>query len=455
MELPASQEMSSPQTWRWTTIGNAGQVQLGKAVSPKERTGPNLRPYLRVANVYEDLIDLSSVKEMNFTPQEFEKYRIEPGDLLLCEGQTPELVGRAALVRTPLPGFCFQNHLVRFRANPEVLPGFALAVFRQYLHTGRFAKIAQITTNIAHMGSKRFSEIEFPVPPMSEQLRIVDAIESNFARLDSAVTSLQRVESRLTKCRSSILTSAFRGKLIQGTDPRTWEASSIGEALQIIDYRGRTPPYSSEGIPHLRSQNIKAGRVIWDDLAHVTQETFDAYMTRGLPQPGDVLFTTEAPLGQVAMAPAERRFSLAQRVVILHPKSEHLAGKFVMYQLMSDHFQAILHGRGTGSTVQGISARNFRPAIISWPRRSEQNRIVEEIERKFSTLESVADQVKDQLERAATLRRSILNSAFEGRLLEREPSETRTSSLLGVDGRGPVSTAVRTSEYGQDVSDRF
>ena len=105
-----------------------------------------MRPYLRVANVFEDHIDTADVLSMNFDPHEYEVYKLEPNDILLNEGQSLNLVGRPALYRGEVAGACFQNTLVRFRARPEVVPKYALSVFRYYLHSGRFQPRASVQT---------------------------------------------------------------------------------------------------------------------------------------------------------------------------------------------------------------------------------------------------------------------------------------------------------------------
>jgi len=86
-----------------------GRVQLGRQRAPQHHAGPNMRPYLRVANVFEDRLELGDVMEMNFDPQEYETYRLVPGDILLNEGQSRHLVGRPAIYRDEVPGACFQN----------------------------------------------------------------------------------------------------------------------------------------------------------------------------------------------------------------------------------------------------------------------------------------------------------------------------------------------------------
>jgi type I restriction enzyme S subunit len=172
-----------------------------------------MRPYLRVANVYEDRIDTSDVLEMNFDPKEFERYQLLPGDILLNEGQSRELVGRPAIYRGEIPGACFQNTLVRFRAGPALTPEFSLLVFRNYLHSGRFQQIAKWTTSIAHLGVERFAQIEFPVPPLAEQQRIVTKYKTLQARSRRAKEALNAIPALLERFRQSVLAAAFRGDL--------------------------------------------------------------------------------------------------------------------------------------------------------------------------------------------------------------------------------------------------
>jgi type I restriction enzyme S subunit len=195
-------------------VKEAGKVQLGRQRAPKHHEGTHMRPYLRVANVFEDRIDLTDVKEMNFTPAEYEIYKLEYGDILLNEGQSPEFLGRPAMYKGELPGGCFQNTLIRFQAFDFVDRNFALIVFRHYLHAGRFTNESQITTNIAHLSAGRFSEIEFPLPPLEEQRRIVAEVERRLSLAAGVESTLAVSMSRAGRLRQAILKSAFEGRLV-------------------------------------------------------------------------------------------------------------------------------------------------------------------------------------------------------------------------------------------------
>jgi type I restriction enzyme S subunit len=149
-----------PSSWKMTTVEGAGTLELGRARHPDWHHGPDMRPYLRVANVFEDRIDAADVMEMDFSGV-WEKYRLEPGDVLLNEGQSPHLVGRPALYRGIPKNVAFTNSLLRFKAGDEVLPEWALLVFRRHLHVKRFMREVRITTNIAHLSAKRLKRSNF------------------------------------------------------------------------------------------------------------------------------------------------------------------------------------------------------------------------------------------------------------------------------------------------------
>ncbi|MFD7324696.1 restriction endonuclease subunit S [Streptomyces sp. NPDC059875] len=188
--------------WGGGTVADAGVVQLGRQRAPKYQTGAHTKPYLRVANVFEDRIDFRDVLSMDFDESDFRKYALRAGDILLNEGQSTELVGRPAMWRGEYEDYCFQNTLVRFQARRDiVLPEYALALFLRYFRTGEFAKISSKTSSVAHLGAARFSRMPFPVPPMDLQERFRElnrevtrqqhSHRSHLAHLDELFTSLE------------------------------------------------------------------------------------------------------------------------------------------------------------------------------------------------------------------------------------------------------------------------
>ena len=163
---------------RWVKARDAGQILMGRQLSPKYRTGENTRKYLRVANVFDGFIDTSDVNEMDFNESEFSTFRLQSGDVLLNEGQSRELVGRSAIFRDDVPDCCFQNTLIRFRPNAEVMSEFAHYYFQYCQYTSRFVQISKQTTSIAHLGVQRFSEMNFPLVSIDAQKAIVDTLSA-------------------------------------------------------------------------------------------------------------------------------------------------------------------------------------------------------------------------------------------------------------------------------------
>jgi type I restriction enzyme S subunit len=228
-----------PSHWKMLRVDDAGSVQLGRQRSPKYHHGSNMKPYLRVANVFEDRIDLTDVMAMHFSADELERYALHCGDILLNEGQSPELVGRAAMFRGELTEVCFTNSLIRFQPGPEVDGEFALLVFRSHLHSGRFQQEARITTNIAHMAAGRFKTVEFPLPPAGEQSAIVTETRRRLSLVDALESDVRLAVQRGSALRRTILERAFRGQLVP-QDPTDEPAMVMLKG--IAAHQATTPP---------------------------------------------------------------------------------------------------------------------------------------------------------------------------------------------------------------------
>ena len=185
-----------------------------------------MRPYLRVANVFEDRVDISDVMTMEFNAQDFEAYRLRQDDILLNEGQSAELIGRPAMFRGELADCCFTNTLVRFRAGALILPEFALLMFRSWMRNGTFQRIAKITTNIAHLGAGRFAQLPMPIPPLHEQAFIVRVARHLILEVDALESDLGVQFDQLVDARQSILHAAFTGRLVP-QDPTDEPASAL------------------------------------------------------------------------------------------------------------------------------------------------------------------------------------------------------------------------------------
>jgi type I restriction enzyme S subunit len=221
----------SVEPWKTVKTKEAGKIQLGRQRSPKYHSGPTMRPYLRVQNVFEDRIDLDDVMEMDFSGADLEKYTLHPCDILLNEGQSPQYLGRPAMYRGELTGACFTNSLIRFQAGTSVVPDFALLVFRHCMHSGRYVSEGTITTNIAHLSAGRFGEVEFPLPSQDEQTEIVRRAQELFTLADQIGAKLTPARKSVDRLTPALLAKAFHGELVP-QDPSDEPAKVLLERIR-------------------------------------------------------------------------------------------------------------------------------------------------------------------------------------------------------------------------------
>ncbi|WP_326742200.1 hypothetical protein [Streptomyces sp. NBC_01768] len=179
----------------WSPVRDVGSVRMGKQLSPDSRAAGGQFPYLRVANVLAGCIDYSDVNTMGFTSSERSTYQLQPGDILLNEGQSLELVGRSAIYRRGVGEFCFQNTLVRFRAGEGLDPNYAQVVFGYWLRIGVFAGIAKKTTSIAHLGGDRFGSLQFPLVSPDAQSGLVSAIAACDGDIESGQDEIRKLRA--------------------------------------------------------------------------------------------------------------------------------------------------------------------------------------------------------------------------------------------------------------------
>jgi type I restriction enzyme M protein len=167
---------------------------------------------------------------------------------------------------------------------------------------------------------------------------------------------------------------------LSNIDSTDYELVKLGDVCQFIDYRGKTPTKTESGIPLITAKNVKKGFIQKEPEEFISPDDFDSWMTRGIPQKGDVLITTEAPLGNVAQINTSEKIALAQRLITLIPNRKILSDSFLKEILLTDTLQSSLIDNQSGSTVYGIKASILKQIQIPLPPLSVQEEIVAEIE---------------------------------------------------------------------------
>ena len=221
-----------PNSWEWVRLGELFQHNTGKALNAANHTG-QLKQYITTSNLYWNRFELDNLKEMHFSESEVEKCTVSKGDLLVCEGGD---VGRAAIWSYDYP-MCIQNHIHRLRAYVPLCTRFFYFLFDLYKHAGW---IGGKGIGIQGLSSNAIHSLLFPLPPLAEQYRIVDAIVTlqpytdAYADVESTLDILNTAfPERLKK---SILQEAVQGKLVP-QDPSDEPAEALLERIRAEKQR--------------------------------------------------------------------------------------------------------------------------------------------------------------------------------------------------------------------------
>ena len=178
-----------------------------------------------------------------------------------------------------------------------------------------------------------------------------------------------------------------------------YKTYTMENALEaIIDYRGKTPKKADTGIPALSAKSVKNNYIDYNACYYISPEEYKRFMVRGKPQKGDILLTTEAPMGMVACLDRDD-VAIAQRLLTLRGKENILDNNYLLYYLQSPIGQALLRARETGTTVTGIKQSEFKKIQISIPDIEVQRKIetiLRTIDKKIVVNESINRNLSEQ-----------------------------------------------------------
>ncbi len=195
--------------WEMVKLGEVAEMCLGKMLDKNKNKG-TFQPYLRNVNVRWGQFDLDDLLEMKFEESEQDRYGIQNGDLIMCEGGEP---GRCAIWNSDIQNMKIQKALHRIRLNNNVLNKYVYFLFVLYAQNGVLENYFTGTT-IKHLTGQSLKSVEIPLPQLSEQQRIVAEIESRLSQAEVVEASIEKALQQSEALRQSILKKAFEGELV-------------------------------------------------------------------------------------------------------------------------------------------------------------------------------------------------------------------------------------------------
>ncbi len=213
--------------------------------------------------------------------------------------------------------------------------------------------------------------------------------------------------------------------------PEGWAWCRLNQIYNFIDYRGVTPNKIDSGVPLVTAKNVKNGYIDYSISEFISKADYEKRQGRGSPRKGDLLFTTEAPLGNCAIADLDI-FSPGQRIITFqqYTNTEFLNNKLFLYFILSDKFQELIYNKRTGTTVTGIKAEKLKLIFIPLPPKKEQDSIVSVIENIYLNINSIEKSKLDLQEIIKQTKSKILDLAIHGKLVPQDPTDEPAEELL-------------------------
>ncbi|MCL4667854.1 restriction endonuclease subunit S [Burkholderia pseudomallei] len=222
--------------------------------------------------------------------------------------------------------------------------------------------------------------------------------------------------------------------------PIDWQLAPLGDLLaKLMDFRGRTPKklgmdWGGGDIPALSANNVRMGFVDFERECYLgSEELYKAWMVQGDVERHDLVFTMEAPLGNVAIIPDDKKYILSQRVILLRPNAR-VVYQYLFQYLRSDAFAALLEKNATGTTARGIQQKRLVQLPVALPPLPEQQRIAAIL----TSVDDKLDVIARQIEATQTLKQGLMQTLFS----------RGVGTQDAADGRWVPYTEFKDSEFG-------
>lgn len=410
-----------PESWKWVRLNEIASSLLGKTLNKVSDTG-ELCPYLCSINVYWEGIKLSTVKEAFFTQAEKEKYLLQKGDLLICEGGD---AGRCAVWDNDATMY-YQNALHRVRFYGDICVAFFRDIFESYKSNGEIKSRCKGET-IQHLVQGELYNMVFPLPPLAEQKRIVAKIEELLPLIDRYEKAWGRLEEFNRRfpadMQKSLLQMAIQGKLVEqrpeeGTGeelyrqiqaekqrlikegkikkekplpeiaegeipfdiPESWKWVRLGDIiLSAKDGPHFSPKYQPSGIPFISTRNISTGKLDFTGAKYISEELHQELCKRCKPKQWDVLYSKGGTTGIAAVNDTDVDFNVWVHVAVLE-LGDYLFPFYLATALNSPHCYDQSQKLTHGTSNRDLGLTRMINISLPLPPLAEQKRIVAKLE---------------------------------------------------------------------------
>ena len=424
-----------PDNWVWTRLGNIAYLFTGNSISSKVKESKYFGKieglsYIATKDIsFDHQIDYNNGVRID----DYQNFRIATSNTpLLCieGGSSGKKIGFV------LEDVCFGNKLCAFETQ-----NLNSKLIYYYLQTDVFVNQFNNKRHglIGGVSVKELNQISISLPPLLEQQRKVERIESLFSKLDEAKEKIQMALDSFETRKSAILYQAFSGELTKkwreenGLRLDDWNNGTLQSvcSIKITDGTHQTPKYTSEenGIPFLSAKDIVTGKIKWDKIKYITEELHEELYKRVAPQKEDLLLAKNGTTGIAAIVEDDKIFDIYVTLALLRADYKKVFYRFLYYLINSPICKEQFNSKLTGIGVPNLHLRDIRNVEIAYPSLEEQKEIVRILDTIFEK-EQDTQELIDLIEKIDLMKKSILARAFRGELGTNLPEEESAIELL-------------------------
>lgn len=432
-----------PSNWVWTRIGTLTNLYRGVSYTKtdaKTIKDDNDCLILRGGNIedgkviYDDNVYVGKhlVKEVQL---------LRKNDVIIVASTgSSKVIGKAAISDDDYNDIAFGAFLTLIRVKDIINKKYISKFFLSDMYRNQMRKLAK-GVNINNIKNEHITNLAFPLPPLSEQQRIVDTIEPFFEKLDHAKELIQNAIDSFEKRKSAILHRTFTGELtVKWREKNEFDISWESKPLKAVSdfktgYAFDSTKFSDSGYQVIRMGNLYNGIL---DLSRnpvfIKEEDIDEnIIKRSKISVGDILLTLtgtkyKRDYGYAVLITEERDLLLNQRIISLTAKN--VEKEYLYYYLQTNMFRDVFFSNETGGVNQGNVSSKFVETIeIPIPSQEEQKEIVRILD-ILLIKENNAQELCDVIDKIDLMKKSILARAFRGELSTNNPEEESAIELL-------------------------
>lgn len=403
-----------PDGWVWVTLEDAmSECRNGLTY----RNNPELAgfPVSRIETISKGEIDFEKVGYGGLELKGNEKHLLNAGDILFSHINSMLHVGKVAIYKSGMPELLHGMNLLRITPNGDFMPEFLFHVFQSNDVRRQIWLKAKHAVNQASINIRELKTVVIPKPPIKEQQKIVELLEDHLSRLDGALSDVRSAQSKSSQLKLAVLSKVFAGEFFEFEMP----ILSIEEVAKVMNGdRGKNYPNKSarveSGVAFINAGHLDNDLLNIEDMDFISEERFNL-LAAGKVELDDLLFCLRGSLGKVAINDKFIKGAIASSLAILRVNDKVLP-KYLYFYFLSPQAAAEIKKHDNGTAQPNLSAANLRQFEVPIPTIEQQKNIIDFLDSELSRTIQASQTFDSLLLMAATLRRSLLQSAFTGQL---------------------------------------